>query len=93
MDFGIPTAIFSLEMSTVQLMKRLFVSESGIPREKIYGESPLDSEDWSKMDLLEVNLVKNNIGEIAMVDLYLDRERLRVNEFDETDDVLDPDSF
>lgn len=41
-DHHMPVAFFSLEMSSVQLAKRLMTSESGLPAEKIKGGSKLE---------------------------------------------------
>lgn len=49
-DFGVPTAYFSLEMSSVQLTKRLIVSESSVPVDKVNGTSKVYGEDWQRME-------------------------------------------
>lgn len=46
---NIPVAFFSLEMSSVQLIKRLMVSESGISSEKIRS-GRLSPDDWTQLD-------------------------------------------
>lgn len=43
-----PVAFFSLEMSNIQLVNRLIVSESGIPSEKIRN-GKLDPHEWTQL--------------------------------------------
>lgn len=45
----VPVAFFSLEMSSVQLIKRLMISESGIPSDKIKS-GKLSPDDWTQLD-------------------------------------------
>ncbi|MFA5619954.1 MAG: replicative DNA helicase [Weeksellaceae bacterium] len=47
-DFNIPTAIFSLEMSSVQLITRMISSETGIPSEKLR-KANLESYEWQQL--------------------------------------------
>ena len=52
---GFPTMIFSLEMSSEQLMNRLISAETQIPGDKIRS-GQLDENDWQKFDYLIKNL-------------------------------------
>lgn len=45
-----PVAFFSLEMSAMQLAKRMMISESGIPAEKIKGGVRLEDYEWEQME-------------------------------------------
>lgn len=63
-DFGVPTAYFSLEMSTVMLTRRLIVSESGIQFEKIRGVEKLESVDWFQME--------SALSKLSKAPLYID---------------------
>lgn len=48
-DRNIPVAFFSLEMSSVQLVKRLMVSETGLSAEKIRGGRKLEEHEWVQL--------------------------------------------
>ena len=63
-DFGIPTAYFSLEMSTVMLTRRLIVAESGIRHEKMRGDEKLTAEDWFQMEY--------SLSKLSEAPLYID---------------------
>lgn len=45
-----PVAFFSLEMTDVELIKRLIEAETCIPGDKIKGGSKLNSEDWAQLE-------------------------------------------
>lgn len=51
-----PVAIFSLEMPSKQLVKRMLISETGLDSKKLKGGVKMDKDDWarleSKMDAL-----------------------------------------
>ncbi len=47
-DMGIPTAIFSLEMSSVQLITRMISSETGIKSEKLR-KATLEDHEWKQL--------------------------------------------
>ncbi|HPF93545.1 MAG TPA: replicative DNA helicase [Tenuifilaceae bacterium] len=47
-DHKVPVAFFSLEMSSIQLVNRLIVSESGIPHEKIRN-GKLAQHEWKQL--------------------------------------------
>ena len=49
-DHKMPVAFFSLEMSAIQLAKRLMTSESGLPAEKIKGGSKLEPYEWEQLE-------------------------------------------
>ena len=57
-DHHMPVAVFSLEMSAVQLTKRLMTSESGLPAEKIKGGSKLEPFEWEQLEYKLRNLSK-----------------------------------
>jgi len=57
---GYPAAIFSLEMSDVQLMKRLISSESEIYSDVIK-RGTLNEYDWDKINRSVTDLIKNDI--------------------------------
>ena len=57
-DHHMPVAVFSLEMSAVQLTKRLMTSESGLPAEKIKGGSKLEPFEWEQLEYKLMNLSK-----------------------------------
>ncbi|MBV7440874.1 replicative DNA helicase [Weeksellaceae bacterium TAE3-ERU29] len=47
-DYEIPVAVFSLEMSSVQLIKRLIVGETGIDNDKIK-KGKLNDAEWKQL--------------------------------------------
>ena len=49
-DHHFPVAFFSLEMSAIQLVKRMMTSESGLPAEKIKGGSKLAPYEWEQLE-------------------------------------------
>ncbi len=49
-DHNVPVAIFSLEMPATQLVKRIMVSETGLPAEKIRGASKMTREEWNRLN-------------------------------------------
>lgn len=56
-DFDVPVAIFSLEMSSVQLITRLISSETGIQSEKLR-KGNLDPHEWEQLNSKVKNLIK-----------------------------------
>ena len=73
-DFSIPTAYFSLEMSTVMLTSRLIVSESSVQFEKIRGIEKLENIDWYQME--------SSLSKLSKAPLYIDDTcALRTDEF------------
>lgn len=57
LDYKIPIAIFSLEMSCVELAKRLLSAETEIPSEKIKN-GRLTNEEWSHFNTSSARLVE-----------------------------------
>ena len=49
-DHQMPVAFFSLEMSAIQLVKRLMTSESGLSSDKIKGGSRLEDYEWEQLE-------------------------------------------
>ena len=49
-DHHMPVAVFSLEMSAIQLAKRLMTSESGLSADKIKGGIKLESYEWEQLE-------------------------------------------
>ena len=49
-DARMPVAFFSLEMSALQLVKRLMTSESGLGADKIKGMRKLENYEWEQLD-------------------------------------------
>ena len=56
-DFGHPVAIFSLEMSSVQLITRLISSETGLSSEKLR-TGKLEKHEWEQLSVKVKNLEK-----------------------------------
>ncbi|MBO4656329.1 MAG: replicative DNA helicase [Bacteroidales bacterium] len=64
-DYNVPVAFFSLEMSQTQLVKRLLVSETGIPSDKIWGAKKFnDPQDWDTLN--------ERIGKLSRAPLWID---------------------
>ena len=49
-DHHMAVAFFSLEMSAIQLVKRLITSESGLPADKIKGGTRLEDFEWEQLE-------------------------------------------
>lgn len=62
-DHELPVAFFSLEMSAVQLMMRLIVTESGLDSRAIRN-GDLSQDDWRHLE--------NSIKPLSMAPLYID---------------------
>jgi replicative DNA helicase len=56
-DFGHPVALFSLEMSSVQLITRLISSETGLSSEKLR-TGKLEPHEWEQLSVKVKNLEK-----------------------------------
>ncbi len=56
-DHESPVAFFSLEMSSLQLVKRLITSETGIASEKIRGGQRLADYEWKQLETKVRNLI------------------------------------
>lgn len=59
-DHKVPVALFSLEMSNVQLVNRLLVSESGLSSEKIRN-GKLSQDEWAQLTTKTKNLSEAQI--------------------------------
>ncbi|MBR1869993.1 MAG: replicative DNA helicase [Bacteroidales bacterium] len=57
-DHHFPVAVFSLEMSAVQLAKRIMTSESGLSADKIKGGVKLEPYEWEQLEYKLKNLSK-----------------------------------
>ena len=57
-DHNMPVAIFSLEMSAIQLVKRMMTSETGLPADKIKGGVKLEDYEWVQLESRLKNLAK-----------------------------------
>ena len=55
-DHHMPVAFFSLEMSSIQLAKRLMTSESGLSADKIKGGIRLEDYEWEQLEYKLKNL-------------------------------------
>jgi len=56
-DHNMPVAVFSLEMSSSQLAKRLMTSESGLSADKIKGGVKLQDFEWQQLEIKLKNLI------------------------------------
>jgi len=63
-DHRIPVAFFSLEMSSVQLVKRLMISETGLDGDKIKGGRKLKDYEWEQLH--------SRINQLVKAPLYID---------------------
>ena len=57
-DHHLPVAVFSLEMSCKQLVKRLMTSESGLSADKIKGSVKMEPYEWEQLEFKLRNLSK-----------------------------------
>jgi len=58
-EHGVPVAIFSLEMSATQLVKRIMVSETRLSAEKIRGASKMTDAEWNQLNQSIARLEKS----------------------------------
>ena len=63
-DHKIPVALFSLEMSSIQLIKRLMVSETGLESEKIRGGRKMVPYEWEQLN--------KRINDLSKAPIYID---------------------
>ena len=63
-EYNMPVAFFSLEMSADQLGKRLITTESGLPGEKIKGGVKLEDYEWEQLEY--------KLKGLASAPLYID---------------------
>ncbi|MDP3437392.1 MAG: replicative DNA helicase [Bacteroidales bacterium] len=57
-EHKVPVAFFSLEMSSLQLIKRLMISETGLDSDKIKGGKKLKDYEWEQLHTRLKQLVK-----------------------------------
>ncbi len=57
-DFNMPVAIFSLEMPSMQLAKRMMVSETRLSGDKFRGGEKMADWEWQQLDIQLKRLVK-----------------------------------
>ena len=62
-DFKMPLAIFSLEMSSIQLITRLITAETGLNQQKLRS-GKLEPHEWTQLH--------HEIKEIEQADIYID---------------------
>ena len=63
-DHHMPVAVFSLEMSALQLVMRLMTTESGLPADKLKGGAKLDPWDWQQLE--------TRLAALSKAPLYID---------------------
>ena len=63
-DNNMPVAIFSLEMSSIELVNRLMTTESGLESEKIKGAQELTQKDWDQLQY--------SVKALAKAPIYID---------------------
>lgn len=56
--YHMPVAFFSLEMSAIQLVKRMMVSETGLSADKIKGGEKLERYEWDQLEIKLKGLAK-----------------------------------
>lgn len=80
-DYNIPVAMFSLEMSATQLVHRLFSMESGIPSDHI-AKGKLSEVEWTRLwenvsKLNNSNLIIDDTPGLSVFDLRAKCRRLK----------------
>ncbi len=63
-DHHMPVAVFSLEMSALQLVMRLMTTESGLPADKLKGGAKLAPWDWQQLE--------TRLAALSKAPLYID---------------------
>ena len=63
-DHNMPVAVFSLELSALQLVMRLMTTESGLPADKLKGGVKLDPWDWQQLE--------TRLAALSKAPLYID---------------------
>ena len=63
-DHNMPVAVFSLEMSALQLVMRLMTTESGLPADKLKGGIKLEDWDWKQLE--------TRLAALSKAPLYID---------------------
>lgn len=64
MQYHMPVAFFSLEMSSLQLAMRLMVSESGLGANKLKGGAKIEPYEWKELEV--------KLGPLSSAPLYID---------------------
>jgi replicative DNA helicase len=82
-DFSKPVAIFSLEMSAVQLVTRLISSETEIPQEKLRKGS-MEEHEWTQLNtritpLIDAPLYIDDTAALSIFDLRAKCRRLKAH--------------
>ncbi len=78
-DHNVPVAFFSLEMSSLQLAKRLMISETGLEPDKIKGGKKLADYEWEQLNSKLNQLVKEPlyIDDTPSLSIYEFRSKAR----------------
>ena len=82
-DFKKPVAVFSLEMSSVQLVTRLISSETEIPQEKLRKGS-MEDHEWTQLNtrissLIDAPLYIDDTAALSIFDLRAKCRRLKAH--------------
>lgn len=82
-DFQKPIAVFSLEMSSVQLVTRLMSSETEIPQEKLR-KGTMEDHEWAQLNaritpLIEAPLYIDDTAALSIFDLRAKCRRLKAH--------------
>jgi len=82
-DFKKPVAVFSLEMSSVQLVTRLMSSETEIPQEKLRKGS-MEDHEWAQLNaritsLIDAPLYIDDTAALSIFDLRAKCRRLKAH--------------
>ena len=73
-DAGIPTAFFTLEMTSVELADRLIATETGLSSDKRKGRTKMRDEEWDQLE--------KGLARAAKAPLYIDETPgLTISEF------------
>ena len=82
-DFKKPVAVFSLEMSSIQLVTRLMSSETEIPQEKLR-KGTMEDHEWAQLNaritpLIEAPLFIDDTAALSIFDLRAKCRRLKAH--------------
>ena len=82
-DFKKPVAVFSLEMSSIQLVTRLMSSETEIPQEKLR-KGTMEEYEWAQLNaritpLIEAPLYIDDTAALSIFDLRAKCRRLKAH--------------
>lgn len=83
-DHKLPIAFFSLEMSSMQLVKRLLTSETGIESDKIRGGKKMEPHEWTQLetklrDLVEAPLYIDDTPALSIFEFRAKARRLALS--------------